>query len=167
MYSRYHDRADTGIRIPAHYSGCAFSEVRTEEPPSRFLEIAKPSPRQMPPRERDEKQSMPADMPPARTVRLSEDADAKKPPFDEKKEECEAQADAVASVAKEAVPSVAKEAVPTGAFSWLPSLGQMLGKLGGGKDGDRVLLLGLILLLSQGEHESDMVLWLILLLLCG
>ena len=114
----------------------------------------------MPPRERDEKQSMPADMPAARTVRLSEDADAKKPPFDEKKEEeCEAQADAVASVAK--------EDVPTGAFSWLPSLGQMLGKLGGGKDGDRVLLLGLILLLSQGEHESDMVLWLILLLLCG
>jgi len=159
MYSRYHDRADTGIRIPAHYSGCAFSEVRTEEPPSRFLEIAKPSPRQMPPRERDEKQSMPADMPPAHAVRLSEDADAKKPPFDEKKEECEAQADAVASVAK--------EAVPTGAFSWLPSLGQMLGNLGGGKDGDRVLLLGLILLLSQGERESDMVLWLILLLLCG
>jgi hypothetical protein len=43
----------------------------------------------------------------------------------------------------------------------------MLGKLSGGKDGDRVLLLGLILLLSQGERESDMVLWLILLLLCG
>ena len=159
MYSRYHDRADAGIQIPAHYSGCAFSEVRTEEPPSRFLEIAKPSPRQMPPRERDEKQSMPADMPPACTVRLSEDADAKKPPVDEKKEECAAQADAVASVAE--------EAVPTGAFSWLPSLGQMLGKLGGGKDGDCVLLLGLILLLSQGEGESDMVLWLILLLLCG
>ena len=160
MYSRYHDRADTGIRIPAHYSGCAFSEVRTEEPPSRFLEIAKPSPRQMPPRERDEKQSMPADMPPARAEHMCENIDAPKPLLDEKKEEeCAAQADAVASVAK--------EAVPTGAFSWLPSLGQMLGKLGGGKDGDRVLLLGLILLLSQGERESDMVLWLILLLLCG
>lgn len=160
MYSRYHDRADAGIQIPAHYSGCAFSEVRTEEPPSRFLEIAKPSPRQMPPKERDEKQRMPADMPPAHTVHLGEEVDAKKPPLDENKEEkCAAQTDAVEAVAETSVPS--------GEGAWLPSLGKMLGNLSGGKDGDRVLLLGLILLLSQGERESDMVLWLILLLLCG
>lgn len=46
-------------------------------------------------------------------------------------------------------------------------LRRLLGGEGGDEDHDRLLLLGLILLLSRAEGDSDILLWLSLLLLCG
>lgn len=51
--------------------------------------------------------------------------------------------------------------------SELPSLfGNSLSFLGGGLNFEELLLIGLILLLSRSEQDSDVILWLALLLFC-
>ena len=45
MYSRFSHRKDPSVKIPDHYSGCAFSPTSPDEP-TRFLEVAKPTPQE-------------------------------------------------------------------------------------------------------------------------
>ena len=150
MYSRYHDRRDASIRIPAHYSGCAFSETHREESPSRFLDVAKPTPLHA----EGENEH--------RTEEALQESVAVSATDGEGGHE-------EAALPIEGSPSdipKREDRLQTGTV--MPFLRQLLGNLGGvGKDNDHILILGLILLLLQGERDHDMVLWLILLLLCG
>ena len=104
MYSRFPKPSDRPIRLPEHYSGCAFSE-------------AEPNPHAPPP---------PSPCP--------------------KKE-------------REDSPSCMKGEI-TSVF------GRSLNLFSGGLQFEELLLIGLILLLARSEQESDVILWLALLLFC-
>lgn len=43
MYSRFSRNGDRAIRIPEHYSGCAFSEIAASAPPPREEPLPPPS----------------------------------------------------------------------------------------------------------------------------
>ncbi|MBR7098221.1 MAG: hypothetical protein IKC59_02305 [Clostridia bacterium] len=59
------------------------------------------------------------------------------------------------------------EAQPPRTRSELPSLfGNSMSLFGGGLNFEELLLIGLILLLSHSEQDSDVILWLALLLFC-
>ncbi len=151
MYSRYHDRADGGaIRIPAHYSGCAFSDTRTDVLPTRFLEVAKPSPAHSDGQEIKTEAS--------RLARVSKEPSENSPLCNS--------VDGGDACAHNPTQTSEQEDSPV--FALLNPVRQLLASLkGGGQESDRILLIGLILLLSQGEKDSDILLWLVLLLLCG
>lgn len=154
MYSRYSDRPDKGIQVPEHYSGCAFSGYRTDASPSRHLGVAKPTPAsptppEPPVRDRPPAQASPPEPPPRDSV----------PPQDSPDEH-----DAV-KLSEPPKPHAAKD-LP-------PPFGQLFSHLGkslsfsSGLDFDQLLILGLILLFLKNDQDSDVILWLGLLLLCG
>ena len=159
MYSRYGENSNRPVRLPEHYGGSAFSQGPTEPITVTKREQAKPylggvGEKASPIAER----MLHADTP----EELHEDTavpDALAA-VDEKNEECSAQEPAAPT------PSFAKK---TGALPPLhfEGLRQLLGGGEGKEDHDRLLLLGLILLLSRSGEESDILLWLSLLLLCG
>ena len=109
MYSRFPKNTDRPIRLPDHYSGCAFSEEE-EKPP----------------------QEAPA--PPFHGSEISEPPGEPSPPF-----------------FKGEVTSI---------------LGKNVNRLLGGLQFEELLLIGLIVLLARTEQESDVILWLALLLFC-
>lgn len=157
MYSRYSDRPEKGIQIPEHYSGCAFSGVRPDLPPPQYLGVAKPSPAApvspaAPERDRPPVSSE-KDLPPVPSPRPEERRG---------KEEASASQEALA---------VSSGNSPRGELP-LP-FGNLFSHLGGslpfskGLDFDQLLILGLILLLLKNDRDSDVILWLGLLLLCG
>ena len=164
MYSRYGNDPKRPIRLPEHYGGSVFSQSQLPTEPVAVpkRESTKPFVRESV----EEKVSPVAD----RLLRAEaneENAFGIPDPRavvalpDEKVEEKEK--------IKEKAPAVPPEKKP----SPLPIHFDGLRRLFGGKDGeggedqDRLLLLGLILLLSRTEGDSDILLWLSLLLLCG
>lgn len=159
MYSRYDSRPERPIHLPENYSGTAFSDrppIPPHQPQSRQLEIAKPSPH----RELDPNVAIP----PPRSVPIPPPKETP-PPKEEIRKEHEEKKDENEKEEKEHRSS-APSALP------LPVQG-LFGHLGNafpfshGLDFEELLILGLILLLSRNENDSDLVLWLILLLFCG
>lgn len=137
MYSRFQSRPDEGIRIPEHYSGCAFSpapptvEKKREESASgrpRSMEAARPTP---PPSKN------PPPPPPV-------------PPLPPREQ-------------TEKIPPSPPANPVQGLFG---DLGKAF-PLSHGIGFDELLLLGLILLLAQSGKDQDTLLWLALLLFCG
>ena len=153
MYSRYHDRP---VHVPENYSGCAFSDRPAKETPPAApyrLDVGKPTP--APSSDRKDPSVMP---PPPRAVIIPKKDDAPPPPPPaEEKERHE--------------PHEEKREHHDAAF--LQPFQGLFGNIGHafpfshGLGFDELLLLGLIILLSQNEGDSDVVLWLALLLFCG
>jgi hypothetical protein len=160
MYSRYGDAPKRPVRLPEHYGGSAFSQKPTEaitvskrEPPKSFS-----------PRSGVEEKASPAANKLLHAEATSEEVEdlflhSDEPIIpaiaDEKSEEKE----------EMSVPAVEKKPpLPPLNFE---GIRRLLGGAEGGADQDRLLLLGLILLLSRTEGDSDILLWLSLLLLCG
>ena len=104
MYSRFPRSSDQPIRLPDHYSGCAFSETDTPH--------ADPTP----------PHPQPCHEPPTQ------------PPC-----------------IKGEITSI---------------FGKSLNLFSGGLQFEELLLIGLIILLAHSEQESDVILWLALLLFC-
>ena len=105
MYSRFPKPSDRPIRLPEHYSGCAFSDAEPipHAPP--------PQPSPCPPKEQEDS--------------------------------------------------------PSGMKGEITSIfGRSLNLFSGGLQFEELLLIGLILLLARSEQESDVILWLALLLFC-
>ena len=151
MYSRYSNRPAKHIQIPEHYSGCAFSESPREDAPARFLEVAKPTPRESEGTWSEENSALSAPLPPP----IQEEATPHAPLSNED--------DTAPPPAKEAS---AHPALPAPFQSLFGPLGSAL-PFSKGLDFDQLLILGLILLLLHNEQDADIVLWLGLLLLCG
>ena len=142
MYSRYHDRP---VRVPENYGGVVFSDVSAaaKEPSPHRVEVAMPTP----PRHSERKEI--AVIPPPKTLRLSPRNDEAEAPLRPSEENsCGEGADA-----SERKPSHAPD---EGGLPFLKGLRF-----------DDLLLLSLMLLLSQNDTDSDVVLWLALLLFCG
>lgn len=145
MYSKYSSSSDP-IKIPEHYSGCAFSTPKsTPVPPKRssaLLEVGKPSPTvsSVPPLK---PVTVPAEEPKEETT-VSETEESK--PIDPDKEK----AVAVSSPFSSLFGNIGS------AFPFSHGIGF-----------EELLILGLIILLSRNEEESDVVLLLGLLLFCG
>ncbi len=139
MYSRYSNRPDRPIRLPEHYSGCAFANHPSIEP--HHPSVARPSP-------------------PPQTERFETTAESTAIPLHESvqeqakdfpKNDCECNLEKQMNNE-----TVAK-----------PSPSPMAEFLSDTADFDRILLIALILLLSHTKENSDMMLWLLLLLICG
>lgn len=154
MYSRFPDpkgKPERPIRVPDHYSGCAFSENRDRPvypPPSAPPKIEKESPppvRQIPP-----------------PVKISPNGDAgfggggtplPKPPAPCRPTETSAPAEPLRRT--------------PGGIVGIGGIGRAF-PFTRGLDFDELLLLGLILLLSQSDPaDQDLILFLTLLLFCG
>ncbi len=158
MYSRYHSSDERPMRLPENYGGSAFSQSDRTEPPHR-IDVAKPSPPQasrpslgMPPPPR------PVTTPPPR----------ERPPEPPLPPSCPACEPVHESPADDDRPQ--KEKAPDPPLSGLSGLFGNLGHafpFSHGIGSDELLLLGLILLLARSESDSDLVLWLALLLFCG
>ena len=155
MYSRYGENPQKNIRLPEHYGGSAFSQKpnepiaipkkETPHPPIRdgFGEKASPTAERFLRTDRSEEKPIERD-----AVSLPETPQAETPTS--------------VAVEEHEKPSPVS---PIHFDALRRLLGGKEGKLG--EDSDRLLLLGLILLLSRTEGESDILLWLSLLLLCG
>ena len=155
MYSRYGNDPKRPVRLPEHYGGSTFSQQ-----PTAPVSVPKREP--TPPLFRDgigEKASPVAD----RLLRAER----------AEEEMLDVLPDTPEEVVEEEKEIVEKEPTPPQKPSGtLPfnfgALRQLFGtREGKGDDQDRLLLLGLILLLSRTEGDSDILLWLSLLLLCG
>ena len=169
MYSRYGGDSNRSVRLPEHYGGSAFSQMPTEpitvakrESPKHFLrngieEKASPTVDRMMRAEATEE--IHDNVLPLQTFPDVVDAVAERNEEQEKKEEPQEKEEG-----KPPVPSAEKK-LPT-----FPINFEGLRRLfdGGGEgEQDRLLLLGLILLLSRSGEDADILLWLSLLLLCG
>lgn len=158
MYSRYGDNGRRPVRLPEHYGGSAFSQQPTEPFNVPKREPARPLPRTV-----GEKASPVAD-------RLLREESAER-----EITELPSAPDAPEHFAERAEEKEEKKPTPPTEKPSIPSplnfgaLRRLLEGKGGesGEDQDRLLLLGLILLLSRTEGDSDILLWLSLLLLCG
>ena len=137
MYSRFSNSPPRNVQIPEHYSGCAFPYVGKEKQ-TRFFEVATPTP----PEESTPPTALPVLPMEHLAPEIPDSADSKEEPV---------QALQVHPSEPETV------ALPFAkGFSAIKGL-----------DFDQLLLLGLILLLSRNEEDSDVVMWLGLLLLCS
>ena len=132
MYSRFQEQPKKPLRVPDHYSGCAFPSPAYPPPKAPVSEE----------QEEAKKTSIPTQETPA-----IEPAIAAKEPKEASKELSLKEPDRVA-----------------GAFPSLFGTHPISFPLG--MSFDELLLIGLILLLSRSETESDIVLWLALLLFC-
>lgn len=152
MYSRYQDSGKRPVRLPEHYSGSTFSQKPTEPITVSKREMSRPYPREG----IGEKASPVADRMLRAEAVEDEVFDVPAEPSPPEEEEIE----------KEEKPDLPP---PKAAPSSPINFGALSRLFSGGGDGDqdRLLLLGLILLLSRTQGESDILLWLSLLLLCG
>ncbi len=157
MYSRYDHRETRPIRLPENYGGTAFSD----RPPS-----AKPTPREPIPSPRQLEIGKPSP-PPSRPVEPDPPPVPKPPITEEAREEPPRSLPAPSGL-------ISSKDTDAKAVSAPPSpLQGVFGHLGHtfpfahGMGFDELLIIGLIILLSRNEQESDVVLWLALLLFCG
>ena len=155
MYSRYGNDSKRSVRLPEHYGGSAFSQQPTNPIPVPKREPARPILHDGV----GEKASPVAD----RLLRS------------ETMEREEIDVLPILDVCEEEYEEEEKKPIPTSDKPSTESplnfgaLRRFLGSKEGerNEDQDRLLLLGLILLLSRTEGDSDILLWLSLLLLCG
>lgn len=156
MYSRYGDNAQRPVRLPEHYGGSAFSQQPTEP-----IKIPKREPPKQVPRDGIGEKASPVADRLLRAESLEEEPVERVPTLKEAPEVQEVKEE------KASLPSAEKPNTESpfhfGALRRLFERGE--GERS--EDQDRLLLLGLILLLSRTEGESDILLWLSLLLLCG
>ena len=140
MYSRFQNRPDPDIRIPEHYSGCAFSKPSPSAPkkPDENVSPVKTRPHPVTPT----KPSPPPHKSPPPALLL--------PPHEEQEENTSKTQSPPVSLMEKPFERLGK------AFPFSHGIGF-----------DELLLLGLILLLSQSGKDEDTVLWLALLLFCG
>ena len=168
MYSRYDHREDRPIRLPENYGGTAFSESHApqkasprDSAPPRQLEIGKPTPPPNRPL---------SDMPvPPRPISL--------PPLQEEKVRAELPPTALPAPAPPVQDEKDLSKAPPHAdrrpTAFLQPFQGLFGHMGNafpfghGIGFDELLIIGLMILLSRTEQESDVVLWLALLLFCG
>ena len=155
MYSRYGNDSKRPVRLPEHYGGSAFSQQPTNpipipkrEPTRPILhdgvgEKASPVANRLLRAEATEEETVESFLP--------------SHPLEEEPEE------------EEKKPSPASEKSSVASPLNFGALRRLFGNKDGehAEDQDRLLLLGLILLLSRNEGDSDVLLWLSLLLLCG
>lgn len=174
MYSRYHNRTDTPIQIPENYGGCAFSETGGSAAggaAAHRIDVAKPTP------------PVQEEPPPNTDTRASSDVPPPPPSSDSvtcllptrKESEHRAKSDAEEAVTHRHEPREETEKgirPPRGRELPTP-LHTLFGKMGSafpfshGIGFDELLILGVILLLARNEDDSDLILWLVLLLFCG
>ena len=179
MYSRYNNRSERPLRLPDNYGGTAFSDRPTthEPPPPKVVEIAKPTP---PPDRTSTAHGMP---PPPRPVVLPPKDSAPRhepmplpipvPRHEERREwdEHHEYREHHDDHDRNSDRDDEKNDRPTAAF--LQPFQGLFGHMGNtfpfthGLGFDELLLIGLIILLSRNEADSDVVLWLALLLFCG
>ncbi len=170
MYSRYDHRQEHPIKLPENYSGTAFSEAArsprsaTRDLPPRQLEIGKPTP----PPDRP-----PADMPPPpRPIVLPPPKNVREAPKQElptpysepsPKEEIpeEKEPPRKPTISDSPVSSLLQP------FHGLFSHAGHTFPFAHGIGFDELLIIGLIVLLSRTEQDSDAIIWLALLLFCG
>lgn len=170
MYSRYGDNSKRPVRLPEHYGGSAFSQQPTapisvpKREPSRPIpregvgEKASPVADRLLRAEAAEKEMI--DLPPVPDISNLSDEPIEEKEEREQREEREA--------GEEKIPELPQKSSTASPFNFGALRRLFGGKEGeGGDDQDRLLLLGLILLLSRTEGDSDILLWLSLLLLCG
>lgn len=165
MYSRYGDNGKRPVRLPEHYGGSAFSQQPTNPIPIPKREAPRPILRDG----IGEKASPVAD----RLLRAEalEKEGIDLPPAPDLPDVSSKEIIAEKEVEKEEekkVPLPTEKMQPTSPLNF-GALRRLFGAKEGeeGEDKDRLLLLGLILLLSRSEGDSDVLLWLSLLLLCG
>ena len=156
MYSRYGNDSKRPVRLPEHYGGSAFSQQPTNPIPVPKREPTRPILHDGV----GEKASPVADRL-LRAEALEEEATEsflQSHPLEGEPEEKEE---------KTAIPTSDKPSLAS-PFNF-GALRNLFGNKEGNcaEDQDRLLLLGLILLLSRTEGDSDILLWLSLLLLCG
>lgn len=158
MYSRYGNDAKRSVRLPEHYGGSAFSQQPTAPISVPKREPVKPFPRDG----IGEKASPVAD----RLLR-AESIGEKNTDIPEMPTVPDISNEEIEEEKETPTPSTEKKPIVS------PFNFDALRRLFGGREGekredqDRLLLLGLILLLSRTEGDSDVLLWLSLLLLCG
>ena len=149
MYSRYHDRPERPVTLPENYSGCAFSAYRDtkNDAASHRIDVAKPTP---PP------EAVATNMPPPpRPVLL--------PPAERPATEPPKKDPPPPAPCEEATAHPAPKASLHGLFD---NLGRAF-PLSHGFGFDEILIIGLIFLLANNDRDSDLILWLALLLFCG
>lgn len=139
MYSRYHNPSGKTVQIPDNYSGCAFAEPKVHV-------VSEKSPAHR------EHFTPPTDV---RRVEVAKPTLPDPAPIPMPISQAPPQ--------KESEPKEPPALPASGLFG---NLGKHL-PLSQGLGFEELLLLGLILLLSQTEQSSDIVLWLALLLFCG
>ena len=170
MYSRYHDRPERPIQVPENYSGCAFSDRRSSADDlssysaPRRIDVAKPTP----PPEPNPSQGMP---PPPRTILLPppKEQTRREPPCEEK-----TPTQAPPPCAERSKEETAhREDHRERSAAFLQPFQGLFGNVGPafpfshGLGFDELLIIGLIILLSHSGQDSDLILWLALLLFCG
>lgn len=163
MYSRYGDYSKRPVRLPEHYGGSTFSpsqQLPTEPITVPKREVHRPLPidgvgEKVSPvadllLRAEAAQEKTIDIPPEPSV---VDVDTLPEETSEEKEETRS------------IPPTEKK--PPSSLINFDGLRRLIGGGVGAGEQDRLLLLGLILLLSRTEGDSDILLWLSLLLLCG
>ena len=163
MYSRYGDHSKRPVRLPEHYGGSMFSP--SQQLPTEPITVPKREAHRPLPRDgvgekvspvadlllrAESAQEKTIDIPPEPSV---VDVDTLLEETVEEKEETRS------------TPPTEKK--PPSSLINFDGLRRLLGGGAGAGEQDRLLLLGLILLLSRTEGDSDILLWLSLLLLCG
>ena len=143
MYSRYNNSPEKPLRIPENYSGYAFAGGKPRQEIPRQIDVAKPTP--APPKEEEPK--VPPSAEPQKSISGAFSAPDEKPHEKEEK------------VAQSASVSLYEATKPKTSARGFP--------FGHGIGFDELLLIGLIVLLHGSEGDSDVVLWLILLLFMG
>lgn len=158
MYSRYGDDGKRPIRLPEHYGGSAFVQKRAETIPAYKTELSRSSSRDG----GGEKISPTAD----RFLRVEKSVEPISEPT-----VATPQAEPTVEVSlqkrEEDTTSSTEKAVGVAGVNFEGLRRLFSSGIGAGEDQDRLLLLGLILLLSRTGGDSDVLLWLSLLLLCG
>ena len=162
MYSRYGDHSNRPVRLPEHYGGSAFSQQPTEP-----ISVPKREPVRTYPRGGIEEKASPVADRLLRAEAAAETVDDVLPIAPEPDAANEITGEKEEGEQKEKQPPApANEKKTPAAVINFEGLRRLLGGVGEGEQ-DRLLLLGLILLLSRSGEDSDILLWLSLLLLCG
>lgn len=182
MYSRYQNNDQRSVRLPEHYSGSAFSQQQPptapatppkREPARSFSkdgvgEKASPTADRFLRAERSDENIDDITANPAVSTNTTDPAvstNATDSAFTANPTDLSLASEAESENGTEKTTSAPERSSASFPLNFA-GLRRLLGGEGEG-DQDRLLLLGLILLLSRSGEDSDILLWLSLLLLCG